>query len=116
VPSFVYDIKQDKLITSEEYYFNKYVKVAHLQMMKGNTAVKIYYNSDEMNPTRHMANNKYYTSKKKFRDETRARGCIEVGNDTAPLLKQRRVKKLNTGERRDDVKRAIWELKNGRKV
>lgn len=116
MPSFIYDESQDKLVTSEEYYFNKYMKTAHLQMMDGNKPVRIYYNSDEMEPTRHMINNKYYTSKKKFRDETKARGCIEVGNDTAPLLKQRKFKLLDKRQRREDMKRAIWELKNGRKV
>lgn len=116
MPSFIYDAKQDKLVSSEEYYLRKYYKTAHLQMMDGNKPVKIYYNPDEMEPTRHMVNNKYYTSKKKFRDETKARGCVEVGNDIAQLLKQRKPKLLDKKQRREDMKRAIWELKNGRKV
>jgi hypothetical protein len=45
--------------------------------------------SDEMAPTRHMADGNYYTSKKKFRQATRAAGCVEVGNETSTLLKPR---------------------------
>lgn len=116
MPSFIYDTKQDKLVSSEEYYFDKYMKTAHLQMMDGNKPVKIYYNPDEMAPTRHMVNNKYYTSKKKFRDETRARGCIEVGNETKEMLTPRKPRQLDKRQRREDIKRAVWELKNGRKV
>lgn len=116
MPSFIWDSKQEKLVSSEEYYFEKYMRTAHLQMMDGNKPVKIYYNPDEMVPTRHMINNKYYTSKKKFRDETKARGCIEVGNDTNPLTAQRKPRKLNKRQRRDDIKRAVWELRNGRRA
>ena len=38
---------------------------------------------DTMEPTQHMADGKHYTSKRKFRDVTRAHGCVEVGNDPA---------------------------------
>lgn len=37
--------------------------------------------SDEMPPTQHPCNGRFYTSKTKFREETKARGCEEVGND-----------------------------------
>jgi hypothetical protein len=39
----------------------------------------------------HPCNGKRYDSKKRFRDETRARGCTEVGNDKFP---ERKVQKL----------------------
>lgn len=32
----------------------------------------------------HPCNNRRYDSKSRFRDETRARGCTEVGNDSWP--------------------------------
>jgi len=64
-----------------------------------------------------------YTSKKKFRDETRARGCIEVGNEEKYLTntgstigQKKKVVKLDKRQRRDDIKRAIWEVKNGRDI
>jgi len=59
MPSFIYDEKTEKLISSEEYYLQKYSKMAHLRMLQGNKPVTIYYNSDEMMPARHMINNKY---------------------------------------------------------
>lgn len=111
-----YIIKGDDLIPAEDYYYEQYLKKAHLHMTAGNKRVSIYYNPDEMVPTRHMINNRMYTSKKKFRDETKARGCIEIGNDTAPLLKERKRINPDRRQRRDNIKRAIWELKNGRKV
>ncbi len=69
--------------------------------------------SDEMPPTRHMADNKYYTSKAKFRAATRAAGCIEYGTETATLLKPRKPIPLDRQKRRDDIKRALWEVRNG---
>jgi len=42
-------------------------------------------NTDTMEPTQHMADGKFYTSKAKFREVTRAHGCVEVGNDPARL-------------------------------
>lgn len=116
MPSFIYSQVQDKLVPSEEYYYEKYLQKAHLHMTVGNKKVEIYYNPDEMAPTRHMVNNKLYTSKKKFRDETKARGCIEVGNETSTLMKPRQQIKLDKRKRREDIKRAVWELKNGKKV
>lgn len=71
-----------------------------------------YVISDEMAPTRHMADCKTYTSKAKFREVTRAHGCIEVGNDTAPLTKPRQRVELDRGLRREHIQRAIYDLKN----
>lgn len=39
---------------------------------------------DSMNPTKHPIDGKIYDSKSKFREVTRAHGCIEVGNDSFP--------------------------------
>lgn len=71
-----------------------------------------YVISDEMAPTRHMADCKTYTSKAKFREATRAHGCIEVGNDTSALTKPRQRIELDRGLRRENIKRAIYDLKN----
>ncbi len=68
--------------------------------------------SDEMAPTRHMADGQMYTSKAKFRHATRAAGCVEVGNETATLLKPRQQVTLDSGKRRDDIRKTIYEMRN----
>jgi hypothetical protein len=70
-----------------------------------------YVISDEMSATRHMADGKHYTSKKKFRDATRAAGCVELGNDVF-TMKDRKPVQLDRRQRVDDIKRAIYQLKN----
>lgn len=72
-----------------------------------------YVISDEMPSTRHMGDARYYTSKAKFRQATRATGCVEVGNETATMLKPRKPVQLDRGQRREDIKRTIYELRNG---
>ena len=72
-----------------------------------------YVISDEMPATRHMANNKMYTSKAKFRQATRDAGCVEVGDQTHILTKPRQRIPLDRGARRDAIRRSIYELKNG---
>jgi hypothetical protein len=69
--------------------------------------------SDIMDPTRHMCDNQLYTSKAKFRETTRAHGCVEVGNETATLLKQRQHVPLSREKRREDIQRAIYDIRNG---
>ena len=112
MPSFIYH--GGKLIPKEDYYTEKYLKSAHLQMTKGNKLVSFYFNSDTMEPLRHMASGKMISSKKKFRDETRAYGCVEVGNEVK--IKPRAPIKLDKRQRREDIKKAISDLKNGRTV
>lgn len=72
-----------------------------------------YVITDEMPATRHMADGKHYTSKKKFRQATKDAGCVELGNET-PLTKPRKKVELDRRERRDDIRRAISELRDGR--
>lgn len=67
--------------------------------------------SDIMDPTRHMANGKYYTSKSRFREATKDAGCVEIGNDSA-LYKPRKPIPLSREKRREDIKRTIYELRN----
>jgi hypothetical protein len=68
--------------------------------------------SDEMNATRNMADGRYYTSKHKFREATKAMGCIEVGNDPA-INRPRKPIPIDRAKRRDDIRRTIYELRNG---
>jgi hypothetical protein len=68
--------------------------------------------SDEMAPTRHMADGKFYTSKVKFRQATRDHNCIEVGTETATLLKPRKPIELDRGARREAIQRTIYEMRN----
>lgn len=60
--------------------------------------------TDEMPETWHPIANKYYTSKAKFRDETRARGGTEVGNETIPAPRP-----FEGGDPTEAIKRAIEE-------
>ncbi len=79
---------------------------------RGGRRSATYVISDEMSPTRHMADGKTYTSKAKFRQATRDHGCIEVGNETATMLKPRKPVQLDRGQRRDAIRRAIHDLRN----
>jgi hypothetical protein len=70
-----------------------------------------YVISDHMSDTRHMADGKTYNSKSEFRKATKAAGCIEVGNETADLLKPRPPVKLDRRKRRDDIARAVQQVR-----
>lgn len=72
-----------------------------------------YVITDEMSPTKHMADGRMYTSKAKFRQATKMAGCIEVGNEVSTLTKPRKPVELSRQQRRDDLRRTIYELKNG---
>lgn len=74
-----------------------------------NHSVVPYIIRDEMEPTRHMADNQLYTSKAKFREATRAAGCVEVGNDPA-IMKSRRPVILDRRARREAIRQAIRQL------
>lgn len=64
-----------------------------------------YVIRDEMDPVRHPADGKIYTSKRAFRKTTRAAGCEEVGNEK---LERRKKESDASGH---DIKRAIEELR-----
>lgn len=101
---------------NEEYYMWLEAHTPDNRMMVGNQVIEFRFNSDSMEPTRHMINGKYYTSKKKFRTETKAHGCIEVGDQTHHLTKKRGYKALTRRERREDIKKALYEVRNGRDI
>jgi len=69
--------------------------------------------SDTMEPTRHMATNRIHTSKSAFRADTRASGCVEVGNETSYLTKPRTPAKLDRAQLREEVRKTFYQLKNG---
>jgi hypothetical protein len=71
---------------------------------------------DHMDPLRHMADGKTYDSKSTFRKVTKAHGCIEIGNEKQHVLKPRQPVELDRAKRRDDIRRAKWELENGRRA
>lgn len=70
--------------------------------------------SDTMDPLQHHADGKIYDSKHKFRAATRAAGCVEYGNDVMPLLAPRKPIPMDRAKRRDDIRRTIYDLRNGR--
>lgn len=71
----------------------------------------VFVISDTMQPLKHMGTGEMIDSKAKFRAATRASGCVEIGNEP---IKSRPNVKLDGGKRRDDIRRAIYELRNGR--
>ena len=83
--------------------------------MVGNQRVRINYNSDHMEPMKHMAlpyGTAPIDSKSKFRKITREMGCVEVGDQTHVLTKPRKPIKLDRKQRRDDIKKALYQHRN----
>lgn len=70
-----------------------------------------YVISDSMDALKHHATGEIMTSKRAFSKATRAAGCVELGNET---IQARAPAKLDRGQRREDIKRAIYDLRNGR--
>jgi hypothetical protein len=73
-----------------------------------------YYISDNIDHTWHPANGKYYDSKSNFRKTTKAYGCREIG-DQVGYGKREFIPKLDNRQRREDIHKAIYQLKNGRR-
>ena len=72
-----------------------------------------YVISDEMEPTRHMADSRLYTSKAKFRQATRDAGCVEVGNSTEHMFKSRAPVAFDRETRRHQVRESIRRQLHG---
>jgi len=98
------------MVTKEEYYYHRFMTTESKQMMRGNEPVTLRFIGDEQLPTRHMANGKYYTSKKKFREATKAAGCIEVGNES-PIKQKSYVPTTSRKELRENIRQGIRALK-----
>lgn len=67
--------------------------------------------SDIIDPIKHMGTGRIIDSKSKFRQDTRASGCVELGNET---IKPRPHVKLDSGQRREAIRKSIYELRNKR--
>ena len=65
---------------------------------------------DEMDPTRHMADGRYYTSKAKFREATRNAGCVEVGNELKTVTQPRRPVQMSRDQRGNDIRKTVRQL------
>lgn len=70
-----------------------------------------YVISDEMPPTKHMANGQMYTSKAAFRQATKDAGCVEVGNEIKAVTTPRKRIELSREQRRNEIRRAISQLR-----
>lgn len=70
-----------------------------------------YIISDNIDPIKHHATGRMISSKRAFSKETRISGCIEIGNEP---IKSRKLIPLDKGQRREAIKRTIYELRNGR--
>jgi len=81
-------------------------KLGHWRANNGLTVVT----GDNMNPTKSMADGKYYTSRKKMRQEQAAQGFEEVGNDKQEHLKADKVfaDQARTRDIKQDIERAIY--------
>ncbi len=71
-----------------------------------------YVISDTQDLLWHPVANKYTDSKSRFRQWTVAANCREVGNDVNYSPK-RQLPKLDKAKRVDDIKRSIYQLRNG---
>lgn len=70
-----------------------------------------YVISDSMDAIKHHGTGLMTDSKSGFRKMTKATGCYEVGNET---MKPRGQIRLDKRQRKEDIRRAIYELRNGR--
>lgn len=81
------------------------------------TDPRVHVIGDVMEPARHPATGRIYDSKARFRADTRAMGCVEVGTDPA-ARRDVGVKGRwhdgwgNQGSVASDVKRAMQELRS----
>jgi hypothetical protein len=81
---------------------------AELAEPRQNWAVSVI--SDSMDAIRHHGTGEIIDSKSKFRAATRASGCIEVGTEK---IKPRQPIKLDRGQRREAIRKVIYDLRNG---
>ena len=65
--------------------------------------------SDTMEPLKHMGTGRIIDSKAKFRADTRASGCVEIGNEP---VKPRSSIRLSKRDRVEAIQRAIYDLRN----
>lgn len=110
------------MVEAGDYWLWKYQNEPDNQMQdRHGNRISFNFTSDTMPETRHMIDGKYYTSKKVFRDVTKAHGCIEVGNETkfierkllaAEAKKRAKPTDAERGERREAIRQSIKQLSN----
>lgn len=83
----------------------------HLAGPRHEGGVAPYVISDIMSEAQHMASGRFHTSKSEFRKDTKAAGCIELGNDPA-LYRSRKPVQLDRGQRREAIRQALYEARN----
>jgi hypothetical protein len=83
--SYVFDRATGQLVDRDEYY-------ARQSAPKRSGLACPMVISDTMDAVQHPCTGKFMTSKSAFRAETKAHGCIEVGNDPARLRPRQRPK------------------------
>lgn len=66
--------------------------------------------SDTMVPMRHHGTGRTLDSKSAFRADTKASGCIEIGDH---IPKPRVPIQLDRGQRRDAIRQSLYRLRNG---
>ena len=69
-----------------------------------------YVISDSMDAIKHHGTGRVIDSKAKFRADTKASGCVEIGNEQ---VRPRQPIKLDKRQRREDIKRTIYNLRSG---
>lgn len=96
---YVWDEVAQKFVPPSEYYARQPErKTSHLP------APRII--TDTMDMTFHPADGRFYDSKAKFRDTTRAHGCVEIGNENPVSARaEPRASDVKT-----DLARSIAEL------
>ncbi|MBX2989456.1 MAG: hypothetical protein KF802_16325 [Bdellovibrionaceae bacterium] len=76
-----------------------------------------YVTSDNLGePIKHLATGVYSDSKSFHRMKNKELGLVEIGNEKAAHLKQEAPAKLDKRQRKNDIRKAISELRNGRRV
>ncbi len=68
--------------------------------------------SDIMEPTKHMASGRVIDSKARFRAETKATNCIEIGDQP---IRPRAPVRLDKSQRKDAIRKAFYMVRNGYK-
>lgn len=68
-----------------------------------------YVISDTMEPLKHMGTGRMIDSKAKFRADTKASGCVEIGNEP---IRSRDPIRLDKRQRVEAIQRAIYDLRN----
>ena len=71
-----------------------------------------YVISDTMPALKHMGTGNIIDSKARFRAETKASGCVELGNEP---IKPRKPIRLDKRQRRDEIRRVVWNLQNNQR-